>query len=446
MANSIATPRVLKRRPRNTSKAVIQLDGATEVPDQETDIEDWLSKVGPSTEPPSTTAICRTSYSFERLPKIHAIPIKVTSIFTPAEGVEDEFCPIYSSKLRKLAIDSLIKQEIPGLRKKFALKLAEDGFSTAAERGLTDYILVLNMDMDQPTESKLHALATQGRIHVPAISKQFRNKKTDEAVYCDLGAEELVSVGTDTPPKKYWKMLKLLIREVTVRSIPSNGFLSDCKEILFKGLADDPESPVKADFTTKTSVSSDWLAFSSMKSEDALLIKEASIFKVLFRSNVKIDPANKALHVEFDLVPGLENGIHLSDLVLRILGPGVLTKSGDTNLSTIRSMLLGLHVERDHGVPDRSATIMRAAATGQDHSTGDLSHGSPRAGADAPTQDAESSGSSMDTEYSARKNHFVIRNIKLPGEVLDFRIGREKFSVHKYFHTSELFQSALPFL
>jgi hypothetical protein len=82
---------------------------------------------------------------------------------------------------------------------------------------------------------------------------------------------------------------------------------------------------------------------------------------------------------------------------------------------------------------------------GQDHSTGDLSHGSPRAGTDALTQDAESSGSSMDAKDSARKNRFVIRNIKLPGEVPDFRVSREKFSVHKYFRTSELFQSALPF-
>jgi hypothetical protein len=51
----------------------------------------------------------------------------------------------------------------------------------------------------------------------------------------------------------------------------------------------------------------------------------------------------------------------------------------------------------------------------------------------------------MDAKDSARKNRFVIRNIKLPGEVPDFRVGREKFSVHKYFRTSELFQSALPF-
>ena len=354
VSSSGPTPRALKKYPRNTSLASSQVDGATDNTDRETIIQAWLSKVTP-TDPPSKTAICRVSYSFERLPQLHVIPIQLTSLPNSEAGSDGEFRPICSQRLRKRAIRSFIEEKLPDLQNKFTLRLAEHGYSTTAENGLTDHILVLADDMQQATSTALRELNNQKKIPIPSISKQVRNGPT-EAVHCDLEAGEIYSVSNDTTSREYWRMLKMLIREVTIRSVPPNGSLSDCKEILFDGIASESTSPVKPGFASDASISSDWSSFSTLMSQEAVVIKEAKILKVLFRSRVKVDPIKQALHLEFDLVPGLGDGICLSDLVICVLGPSVLTGPEQVNLSTIRSMLVGLHVARNHHAPATTTT------------------------------------------------------------------------------------------
>ncbi|KAI4924295.1 uncharacterized protein J4E92_007376 [Alternaria infectoria] len=448
-SSSDPTPLALRKRPRKTNLASSQLDGVSDELDQETNIKSWLSTVEPSVEPPSNTALCRVSYSFKILPSIHIIPIKVTSLADANVNTDSDHRPIFSKRLRKHAIESFIKKELVELENNYSLRLAETGFKNAAEEGLIDHILVLDIDMEQGTERKLREISDRKEILVPTVEKRVRNEKIAEAVYCDVQAREVFSVKTEATTKamtdKYWKMLKLLIRDVTIRSIPPKGFLSNCKQILFDNCAEDPNSPLRPDFETDASVSSDWSSFSSLKSQDALVIKEANFMKVLFRSNVKIDPVQPALHLEFDLVPGLGDGIRLSDLVLGVLGPSVLTGPEHINLSTVRSMLVGLHVTRNHDLPlittSGTGSTATGTATGQDLSSGNLSRPSPRNSTIVPSQSANVSQSSMDTNDSGNKHPFVIQNVKLAGAVPDFQIENERFSVHKYFATRILKRS-----
>jgi hypothetical protein len=428
MSSSTNPPPPLRERTRTIPN---QVDGASEGAHQAPDIADGLSKVAPA-EPPSSTAICRVGYSFETFPDIHVIPIRVTS----STSLESEFRPIYSKRLRKLAIESFVKAQIPDLEKKFALMFADEGYSTSAEYGLVDRILVLNCDMVSISEPALHDLNKKGRILVPTVSKRIRNETTSEAVYCHVETPESHVVGTE----KYWKMLKLLVREITSQSVPQYGLLSDCKEILFEGTVGDSESPTKSNIgsNTSTSSASDWASFSSLKSQDELVIQEADIFKVLFRSKVKIDSVQRSLQLEFDLVPGLDPGVRLSDLIIRVLGPGVLTASGDANLSIMRSILVGLHVDRDPSAAIPTVVLTQGTANGQDHSSGDLTKPSPRNSTVVTPGGPVSLHSTVDENASVKSLPWVVRQVKLPGEVPSFRVGGKNFSVHKYFTTSKL--------
>ena len=448
-SSSDPAPGALRKRPRSVNLASSQLDGASDDPDPETIIQSWLSTILPSVEPPSNTALCRVSYFFKKLPSIHVVPVKVTSLVNPEVDPASDHRPIVSKRLRRHAIESFVKQELPELENIYSLRLAETGFSKAAKNGLTDHILVLDIDMEETTEMSLRRLRDQNDILLPTIMKRVRNKETAEAVYCNVQAREVFDVKTEAPTDKYWKMLKLLIRDVTVRSVPPNGSLSNCKEILFDNRAEDPASPNKPEFRSETSVSSDWSAFSTLKSQDAVVIKEAKILKVLFRSKVKVDPVQGALHLEFDLVPGSGDGIRLSELVLCVLGPRVLTGPEQIDLPTLRSMLVGLHVARNHDALDVTTSgtesTTTGTATGQDLSTGNLSRASPRNSTIAPSQGAGASQSSIGTNDTANKHSVVIQNIRLSGDVPDFQIGKETFSVHKYFATSRLPRCAQPF-
>jgi hypothetical protein len=73
--------------------------------------------------------------------------------------------------------------------------------------------------------------------------------------------------------------------------------------------------------------------------------------EVLIRTRAKLDPNQRKLHLELDLVPGVKRSVSLTEVVLGVFGRALLGQGIHHHMSTIRRMLIGYRVLRDYQVP-----------------------------------------------------------------------------------------------
>ena len=94
----------------------------------------------------------------------------------------------------------------------------------------------------------------------------------------------------------------------------------------------------------------------------------AALLKTLLRTTLKLDPDQRKLRAEIDLVPGVKGGTALSALAIRSLGPVPPNLSNDCFLRNLKTLLVGLTVIRTYRpvsdpIPEKSIQITGTAHT-----------------------------------------------------------------------------------
>jgi hypothetical protein len=213
----------------------------------------------------------------------------------------------------------------------------------------------------------------------------------------------------------------------------------------------DPSNPFRDD----TSPALPAAALATLTS--ALTIREADKVDVLLRVKFKLDPCQRLLHFELDLVPGVQKGLKVSQAVLSIFGCALLGPGLLRHMPAVRSVLIGLVVSRISKEPGQERVMasqnaqltagMKRAAQGKlDLNLGGL-RGSPPSTTTSQSKGKGKGRSTLtiDSTHSPDilidNSEIVIQDIRLARDVPHFEKGGAPFSVSRYFKDSEFMTS-----
>ena len=387
-----------------------------------------------SVQPPSKTAIFHVDYHIGDTAVLCVLPVKA-STRGKADG---SFVHVTSRKLRRDAITEYLKMQM--LSKTIAIHLAQKTIQSR-ETGIEDAIPIDQLVFFESDKSYLQGLSdgvkTSFKLKTTVTTvKTSEDKKSGVPIYCSLdfnGLKELSATGPDNV--EYWKKLQILLRKVTETSI-SNSTDKTTRFCLGTGSLLREASKTTDSSTTK---------FNDKK----VTLREASKVNVLFRTMLKLDPNDRKIHVETDLVPGVKGGTLLSELMISVFGLAMVDQDNEKLLAKAKAMIIGLRVIRTYSRMSEATSRTKAAATGLSHENGPISN-SPdsksRALTDITTSTkSAAAGTNKQISRKTTEEYFddfpasTIVDVKRASEIPDFWKDGVRYSTVKYLKTCKLY-------
>ncbi|RMZ68815.1 hypothetical protein GMOD_00002676 [Pyrenophora seminiperda CCB06] len=289
---------------------------------------------------------------------------------------------------------------------------------------------VENEEATIPNDHLIYFASDHNRLHtrpnedIPAYIVAAINEKdrlTRQPIWCsrDLGKQyTLDSQGTNK--SEYWKKVQLLVRQFIQTASVGSSF----------------DTHVSCTRTGVLLREADKKKHSAYKFDDGrVTLLETSKVIVLFRTIVKLDPNGRKIHVETDLVPGVNGGILVSELMASAFGLSIVDSDNHDRVAKARAMLVGLRVVRTYPRAKGPGSASNAAATGLSHEKGPITI-SPNSR--PPLSDITltvHNERGVATKQGSRKQHSseefpdsIIVDVKPAAEVPNFRIdGSLKF-------------------
>ncbi|KAF1831649.1 hypothetical protein BDW02DRAFT_606010 [Decorospora gaudefroyi] len=377
-------------------------------------------------QPPSKTAICHVDYKLGASANLCVIPIKITNKPTGNEPVTY----FKSRRLRHNAIaEYLTIHELDHCVsvRLWAHKIVTDNNNADEDISPIDHLILFEAD-----RARIRAL-TKDKTTDYVLKKTFATSKTSDgksnalplACSLDLGKQSILISNTNST--EYWKTLEILMRKLIV-----SGTLPKSKSgAIFRTKAG--ELLQDAPKPSKTSG-----PCTAMKSR--ITGKENSRVNVLFRTTAKLDPPQRKLRVEIDLVPGVKGDINLSELMLSVFGRSIVDLGNHNHLKEAKSLFIGLNVSRTYERLSNNPTT-KAALTGSAHSIGNSAL-SPPSQKVITTVIVVSQTNQKETNSKKNKSSSdlpgafpdsTVVDLKPAGEVSGFMNNDKKCSVAKYF-------------
>ena len=292
--------------------------------------------------------------------------------------------------------------------------------------------------------------------------------RSNEEVHCITDSEAITFDGLNQVTiEDYWKKLNILlqafVRNTSIEkatATKSDGILIPVSSL--KSSSRDPgfgrvteTAPVPS--TDSAPAVAD---ISSIKSTSH--IQDAMKVDRFLRTLVKLDPNRKKLHLELDLVPGVNAKTSLADIVTSVFGRAIQGQSVHHHLPTIRAMLIGLEVNRNYTPPTANGLGDTGEVQSSNLITNAFPQSSPKSGSGASSRkvsrplgelslsdvNMKRSSTAMNANTghaqqndAARSCRYVVSDIQLAGDVPDFvwKDGK-RYSVAKYFRESKRYR------
>lgn len=379
-------------------------------------------------QPPSKNAICHVDYRLGDAAVLCVIPILVGI----KGGANDKLFSVPSRKLRREAITEFLTRH--ALSKNIAFHLAQkiiEGGDNSEEKTYPMDQLIL-FESDKSNLSKLSG--GTHKLETTFMTVKGVNDRIHESIYCSIDFDRLQEMtATDPKTTEYWRKLQILLRKFTqtATSSPTDKATVFCTRTgsLLR------EAPK--------------LTSSTIKSKDSKNAPgEAPKFNTLFRTTLKLDPNDRKIRVETDIVPGVKGGTNLADLILGVFGFAIVDPGNPILLAKAKAMLVGLNVIRTYSRQTEPTSTTKAAATGLSHESGTISK-SPESKARPLADNTTSTNNTVtgtpkrSTGKAAKKNSkdfpaSIIIDLKQAGEVPDFWKDNVRYAVAKYFKVCKL--------
>ncbi|KAE8831403.1 hypothetical protein PTNB73_09056 [Pyrenophora teres f. teres] len=382
-------------------------------------------------QPPSKTAICHVDYRLGDSAALCVVPIQVSI----KDEATDNPIPVTSRKLRCEAITELLNRLAPG--KNIAHHLSHTtikaGGKGEEKASPIEQLILFGSDKTD----LLKALRGTYELNTTVMTiRKANGEMSAKPIYCNLisdGLKELAA--TDVDSTEYWRKLQIILRKSTQMATSSltnktAGFCTRTGSLLSYA-------------SNKSNDSKNALKEPSTKSDDEVTLREAPILNVLFRTTLKLDPNDRKIRAETDIVSGVRGGTNLSALILSTFGFAIVDSSNSSVLAKAKAMLVGLSVTRTYGRQSEPTPGPKAAATGMSHENGPISN-SPPAKIRGALSDITTSTNNAAAQLSRpgvgnttqkNPNSFpasTVIELKRAGDIPEFWKGNVRYSVAKY--------------
>ncbi|KAF7445318.1 hypothetical protein A1F99_103040 [Pyrenophora tritici-repentis] len=275
--------------------------------------------------------------------------------------------------------------------------------------------------------------------------RKANGEKSDKPIYCSLNAaalKELTATNADTT--EYWQKLQVILRKSTQTA--SFGLTDKTAQFCTR------TGSLLSDASSKSIDSKSAIKEVATHPDGKATLREAPILNYLFRTTLKLDPNDRKMRAETDLVAGMRGGTNLSALVLSTFGFTIVDSSNPNVLDKTKAMLVGLSVTRTYGRQTNSTQDPKVAANGMSHENGSISTSPPaktRVLSDITraTNNAAARlfGLGFGNTTQQNPNCFsasIVIDLKRSSEVPDFWKGNVRYSVAKYL--KEYYDQTLP--
>jgi hypothetical protein len=371
-------------------------------------------------EAPSANAICTINYSLTQLYSIYVIPIDVLS----RNATSNKSTHVKSRKLRHKSIPELIEGKLPNSSCDFTHAIQFWAESRSIEHPIDHLIIQFR------TTTKLlehtSAITSIGN-DFPA---DFQAKRTvmsvrdvegalvEELVMCKVHKGMTFQPGKHLSPSQnsevYWKKFGAILR-MRLHQISCYGMTNTSESS--KSLREIPSKVIRTLFPPNVA------AYTQTK--------------------LKLNPFQKKVHLEFDLLPGVKEFTLLHDLVLGIYGLSILRPDLQHGLlKDIRGLLTGLAVSRNYIIPQFSS----AGANGnRETKAGHLNHRGFPSQSSPPKTDKVPLLGQVDLATLAEQDKScdsIIEDVEPISSVASFLYKGQHYSVAKYFDKGECLISA----
>ena len=392
-------------------------------------------------EPPSSNSACRITYLFKTRLTIYVLPITVTSGPTRQ--------PILSQRLRREAILDFTKKHLKSFENKFAIQFRVRDDKNSEDKKLLVDRLLLSPEEQSVTDLKelIDKLPKyEKQVSTVKLIKDDNGKLEEQRIYCRLGSVQSVTGGDN-----YWKMLDVLVKRFIKATNFANVIQTGAGEMLLDAtppsqsharvtstteVKSPPNTPTKGvqptkPITPKATTGKSATSSAPTSGPSKITIKDAPKVSGLFRIKPKLDPNQEKLHFELDMVPGIDKGLLLSELILSVFGRALSGSGIHHHLADIRGMLTGIVVSKAYQSPiAKGPDDADGQVTGSNLSDSNFATTSP-AQAGAPASRPSRPAGALSDEYT-------IQDVQLARNVPSFlHTNGKHYSVFKYFKESK---------
>ncbi|KAG9188949.1 hypothetical protein G6011_05817 [Alternaria panax] len=273
---------------------------------------------------------------------------------------------VNSQRLRKAAIEEYVKKLFPDHWNRYAVEFWVEANGAGPERFPVDHLLLLKLPNETRDQFSVEIEEKRGRRVPLSIEKVVINvdgTRETKKVHCIHKLSKVLHLDTPDPEtaSDYWRKLNIVLQAFIRDARLEKAHTTKNKGVLLpiSPLGFSPSSTVIAPIVVTKSLPA---GTNTASIHSAGHIQDATKVEIFLRTLAKLDPNQRKLHLELDLVPGVNENTSLADIVTSVFGRAIQGQDIHHHLPSIRAILTGLEVRRAYtpstiGLDDRSSEV-----------------------------------------------------------------------------------------